>query len=101
VSELHFEVGERVQGTYLRQPFTGVVKDIDFSAAPLLRRYSIQFDQPVRVSPPPLQNLRRRVTVALGPDGESLDPKGRPDGIASVRRAPGADRGVVMAGAPV
>ena len=87
--ELHFERGERVRGTYLRQPFTGTVRDVDFSPGPQARRYAIQFDGEVQVSPPPLRNFRRRVVVVLGPDGGSVDTQGRPDGIAQVRRLDG------------
>lgn len=87
MSERHFEVGERVQGTYLRQPFTGVIKDIAFdTGVPDARTYHVVFDAPVEVARPPLSNKRTNVRLLLGPDGESVNRKGEKDGIASVRR---------------
>lgn len=80
-----FEVNDRVRGVYLRQPFAGRVKDIDFdSGLPGVRRYLIVFDAPVDVARPPLSNRRTRANLLLGPDGESVDAKGRKDGLAKV-----------------
>jgi hypothetical protein len=87
MGESHFAVGERVHGTYLRQPFTGTIKDVGFETGLAdVRSYHLVFDAPVEVARPPLSNKRSNVRLLLDADGESVDRKGRKDGLASVRR---------------
>jgi len=86
----HFAIGDRVRGTYLRQPFTGRVKDIGFDTGLAdVRRTLVVFDQPVLVTRPPLEHRRGRASLLLDADGESVDTKGRKDGLAAVEREAG------------
>lgn len=87
MSERHFAIGERVRGTYLRQPFAGIIKDVGFdTGVPDARSYHVVFDSPVEVARPPLSNKRTNVRLLLDADGQSVDRKGQKDGIASMQR---------------
>ncbi|QUD87185.1 glyoxalase superfamily protein [Phenylobacterium montanum] len=80
--------GDRVAGDYLGHAFEGVVTGVDFAHEPLGRRYAVRFDAPVEISKSKLMsNLRQNVRALIAPTGASIDAKGRPDGIMTLRRA--------------
>ncbi|MDR3506582.1 MAG: glyoxalase superfamily protein [Caulobacteraceae bacterium] len=80
--------GDRVAGDYLGHPFEGKVTGVGFEAEPLGRRYAIRFDAPIDVSRSKLMtNPRQNVRAVIAPEGVSIDGKGRPDGIMTLRRA--------------
>ncbi len=63
--------GDRVQGRYLGQAYTGVV--VGLSGPAHNRRVDIQFDSPVDVVPfDSFSNWRSRVRGTIGADGASL-----------------------------
>lgn len=79
--------GARVKGTYLGKEFKGVVTNIGFPALPFQgRTYAIRADAPINVSAfASMTNMRQALNATLSPKGESLDTKGRPNGIMSVK----------------
>ncbi|HZC17060.1 MAG TPA: glyoxalase superfamily protein [Caulobacteraceae bacterium] len=82
------ETGERVTGAYLGHRFHGVVAAVGFDKAALGRGYTVKFDAPVNVSKSALMTImRQRVTALIGPDGEAIDDKGKPNGIMTLARA--------------
>jgi hypothetical protein len=82
------ETGERVKGAYLGHPFEGVVAAVGFDKAPLGRNYTVKFDAPVNVSKSTLMTImRQRVTALIGPDGGSIDDKGKPNGVMTLAKA--------------
>lgn len=82
------ETGERVKGAYLGHAFEGAVAAVSFDKAPLGRGYTVKFDAPVNVSKSALMTImRQRVTALIGPDGASIDDKGRPNGVMTLERA--------------
>jgi hypothetical protein len=82
------ETGQRVEGVYLDHPFAGVVAAVSFDKAPLGRGYTVKFDAPVNVSKSALMTImRQRVTALIGPDGASIDDKGKPNGIMTLAKA--------------
>jgi hypothetical protein len=67
------QVGQRVKGTYLSRPFTGLVVAMKLLGD--LQRYevTVRFDQPVNVSKfESMVHNRQRVTATVGLDGVSL-----------------------------
>ena len=82
-------LGERVTGSYLGQPFAGEVVDIAFpDYGGYGRVYMIRSDQPSNISKSAAMALpRQRLTATLTAAGQSLDHKGRPNGIVMVRPA--------------
>jgi len=80
--------GDRVRGTYLGHDYAGVVTSVGFEAQALGRRYAVKFDAPVDVSKSKLMSIpRQNVRALISPEGVSLDGKGAPDGIMTLRRA--------------
>ena len=66
------EVGDRVAGRYLGQPFTGLVRASALSGKPGWRQVELQFDHPVDVvSFESFSNFRSRVTAVVDEDGRS------------------------------
>jgi hypothetical protein len=71
-NSLSFSVGDRVQGEYLGQPFTGQLIGVQQAQKPITR-VTIRFDTPVDVVTfESFSSLRQRVTGEVGPDGRSL-----------------------------
>ncbi|HWA18578.1 MAG TPA: glyoxalase superfamily protein [Devosia sp.] len=67
------QVGNRVKGTYLGRPFTGLL--IGLQLLPDMRHYevTVQFDAPVNVSKfASMVHNRSRVRATVGSDGVSL-----------------------------
>lgn len=82
--------GERVQGTYLGNEFAGTITDVEFADRPGVRRLRVKFDEPIDVVRGAWgSNLRRQVLVKVSDDGISVDDKGRPDGIMTIRSEEG------------
>lgn len=82
--------GDRVVGEYLDHAFQGVVTGVDFAHEPLGRRYAVRFDAPIDVSKSKLMSIPRlNVRALIAPTGASIDAKGRPDGIMTLRAAGG------------
>lgn len=80
--------GERVTGDYLGCAYQGVVTAVGFEHEPLGRRYAVRFDAPVDVSRSKLMSIpRQSVRAIIDPHGISIDAKGRPDGIMTLRRS--------------
>ncbi|MCW5695946.1 MAG: hypothetical protein KIS96_04320 [Bauldia sp.] len=80
------ELGARVSGTYLGNPFRGTVVDIAFPGNDFGgRTYTVEADEPINVSKSALFDMKRkRLMATLGDDGRSLDHKGRPNGIMAI-----------------
>jgi hypothetical protein len=71
-NSLSFAVGDRVQGKYLGQPFTGQLIGVQQTQKPMAR-VTIRFDEPGDVVKfDSFSSLRQRVTGEIGPDGRSL-----------------------------
>lgn len=66
------QVGQRVRGTYLTRPFTGLV--VAMKLMPDMQHYevTVNFDKPVNVSKFSWPIERRRVTSTVGLDGTSV-----------------------------
>ena len=80
--------GDRVSGDYLGCAFQGVVTKVGFESEALGRRYAIRFDAPINVSRLSLMAvMRQNVRALIDPTGISIDDKGRPDGIMTLRSA--------------
>lgn len=77
------QVGQRVKGTYLGRPFTGLV--LGMQLLPDMRHYevTVRFDKPVNVSrfDWPIERLRVRTTVNL----EGVSPARTSDGEPHMR----------------
>ncbi len=82
-------LGDRVTGTYLGHPFSGKVVDIGFPAGGGPERtYSVQTDEPINVSAfESMKMFRQRITATLDPEGESVDHKGRRNGVMKLAAA--------------
>lgn len=66
------KVGDRVQGAYLGQRFSGVVRALSMLGNGAQRRVTVHFDAPVDVVRfDSFSNLRQRVTGVIGRDGRS------------------------------
>ncbi|MEO6395385.1 MAG: glyoxalase superfamily protein [Devosia sp.] len=67
------QVGERVQGTYLGQPFTGLLVGLQLLGDMRHYEVNVQFDKPVNVSKfASMVHNRSRVRATLGVGGVSL-----------------------------
>ncbi len=78
--------GDRVCGDYLGRAFEGRVTGVGFEPEPLGRRYAIRFDAPVDVSRSALMTIpRQNIRAVIDPTRISIDGKGRPDGIMTLR----------------
>ncbi|MEO8757488.1 MAG: glyoxalase superfamily protein [Devosia sp.] len=67
------QVGGRVTGTYLSQPFAGIVVGLKLLADMQHYEVIVKFDQPVNVSKfASMVHNRQRVTATIGLDGISL-----------------------------
>ena len=65
-------VGDRVQGRYLGQPFTGRLIGLQQASDERLSRVTIKFDEPVDVVTfDSFSSFRSRVTAEIDPDGRS------------------------------
>lgn len=66
--------GMRVTGTYLGQPFTGTVKEVEsWGTGGARLRVALQFDAPVDVVRfDSFSSYRQRVTAIVGPEGTSV-----------------------------
>ena len=78
--EQPLRVGDRVQGSYLKQDFSGAVLALREMKRGKAVEVTIGFDRPVDVVTfPSFSNLRRRVTGTLSPSGVSFRRTG--DGV--------------------
>ncbi|MEQ1900314.1 MAG: glyoxalase superfamily protein [Devosia sp.] len=67
------QVGQRVSGTYLGNPFTGLLVGLQLLADMRHYKVTIAFDKPVEVSKSKLMSHKRqRVTATVGSNGVSL-----------------------------
>jgi len=66
------QVGQRVEGTYLGRPFSGLTVAMKLLADMRHYEVTVAFDKPVNVSRFDWPVERRRVTATVGPDGVSL-----------------------------
>lgn len=67
------QVGQRVSGTYLGNPFAGLLVGLQLLADMQHYKVTVAFDQPVEVSKSKLMSHKRqRVTATVGSDGISL-----------------------------
>ena len=66
------QVGDRVEGHYLSQPFVGAVVSASAQGQPGRFRLSLQFDEAVDVSTfDSMKVLRQRVSCTIGEDGKT------------------------------
>lgn len=66
------QVGERVKGTYLSKPFTGMVLGVQLLADMQHFEVTVKFDQPVNVSKfASMVHNRQRVRATIGRNGVS------------------------------
>ena len=83
-----FQVGGRVKGTYLDQPFTGTLIGVQMLGDMQHFTVTVQFDAPVNVTPDFMfANNRHRVVSTLGSDGVSTALRGNGNPQMVVRRA--------------
>lgn len=69
-NEVRLQVGDRVEGRYLGQRFTGVVKSLTAMDDGKHRRVVLHFDDPVDVVAfDSFSSFRQRVRGTIGPDG--------------------------------
>lgn len=67
------QVGQRVAGTYLGQPFAGMVLGMQLLADMRHFEVTVKFDKPVNVSKSQLMVIpRQRVRATIGLDGTSI-----------------------------
>lgn len=82
------ESGGRFEGTYLGHTVAGVVKRWANGDVAGTRQYAVVFDEPVDVvKSKAFSSFRQNVTVTLQEDGNSVDHKGNPNGIAAFKPA--------------
>jgi hypothetical protein len=81
------QVGQRVTGTYLSRPFTGLVMAMKLLPDMAHYEVTVQFDQPVNVSKFSWPIERRRVSATVGLDGVSLAHTSDGEPHMRVRRA--------------
>jgi alpha-mannosidase len=75
-------VGDRVRGTYLGHPFTGIIRSMHISKNEGIRRYQFQFDNSIDVvKSDKFSNFRKHVSADLNTDLVSVNMKWEPDGI--------------------
>ncbi|WP_321389251.1 glyoxalase superfamily protein [Emcibacter sp.] len=78
-------IGDRVQGSYLGNAFSGQVIKQNLCDMASARNYSIRFDEPVDVvKSEHFSGFRQQVSMTLNKEGRSVDHKGRPDNIAEL-----------------
>jgi Glyoxalase superfamily protein len=78
------QVGQRVQGTYLSRPFTGLVVAMKLLSDMRHCEVTVAFDKPVNVSKfASMVHNRQRVTATVGPDG--ISPAHTSDGEPHMR----------------
>ncbi len=71
-NRLHLRVGDRVEGTYLGQPFKGEIRGLSVLGDGAHRRVTLQFDTPVDVvTYDSFSAFRQRVSGEIGWDGQS------------------------------
>jgi hypothetical protein len=76
---VHFQVGQRVRGTYLSQPFRGLLIGVQLMGDMRHYQLTITFDQPVNVTPTFMfEALRQRITGTV--DIRGISPALRGDG---------------------
>ncbi len=79
-----FQVGSRVKGFYLEQPFRGMLIGVQLHANMQHYTVTVMFDEPVNVSPGFLfANLRQRVTATV--DIRGVSPALRGNGAPQMR----------------
>ena len=67
-----YQVGQRVHGTYLGQPFTGVIKAVQAVGSSGHARVTLRFDAPVDVVKfDSFSSLRQQVNAMIDPSGKS------------------------------
>lgn len=72
-----FQVGRRVGGHYLEQPFEGLVVGVKLLGNRPLLSVTVQFDGPVNVTPNLMfETLRQRVTATVNIEGVSPELRG-------------------------
>ncbi|WP_169196724.1 glyoxalase superfamily protein [Devosia sp. MC1541] len=72
-----YQVGERVKGLYLEQAFSGQIIGVQMSGNMQSYTVTIQFDEPVNVTPTFMfAVLRHRVTATLDEHGFSISQRG-------------------------
>lgn len=86
-----FSLGDRIAGTYLKREVSGEIIDVDFARQPDCLTYTVKLDEPVKVTKDGslLEFERRRLTLHLNEEGQSIDTKNRPDTIARMAKAEG------------
>ena len=84
-----FSLGDKIAGTYLKREVSGEIIDVDFARQPHCLTYTVKLDKPVKVTKDGslLEFERRRLTLDLNEDGQSVDTKNRPDNIARMKTA--------------
>ncbi len=83
-AEVPFQVGMRVKGYYLEQPFKGRLLGVQMKNAMQLFAVTIQFDEPVNVTPKLMfAALRQRVSATV--DAMGVSPALRGNGQPQMR----------------
>ena len=83
-----FQVGSRVTGRYLEQPFTGRLLGVQLLGDGSHSKLTVQFDTPVNVTPDFMfATLRHRVTATVDAQGVTLAMRGNGQPQMTVRRA--------------
>ncbi len=83
-----FQVGMRVRGLYLEQPFQGLLIGVQMSSTRQLFTLTIQFDGPVNVTPNFMfAAYRHRVTATVDLRGISPDLRGNGAPVMQVSKA--------------
>jgi hypothetical protein len=71
-NRMHLQVGDRVAGRYLGQPFKAAIRGMAVLGDGARRRLTLQFDEPVDVVRfDSFSSFRQRVTGEIGWDGRS------------------------------
>ena len=71
-NQLRLQVGDRVQGRYLGQPYSAVIRGLTSIGDGAHRRVTLHFDEPVDVVRfNSFSSFRQRVTGEIGWDGQS------------------------------
>ncbi len=83
-AEVPFQVGMRVKGFYLEQPFKGMLLGVNLSGNMQFFTVTIQFDTPVNVTPNLMfEAFRHRVTATV--DARGISPALRGNGQPQMR----------------
>jgi len=79
-----FQIGMRVRGFYLEQPFSGVLIGVQLVSGMRHLKVTVQFDEPVSVTPDLMfATLRQRVTATV--DERGISPALRGSGQPQMR----------------